>query len=107
MTTWPNDQRMERTGASLRSVPAPQVYYHPQPIELCPDDPTVRRFEKYDDGQWKRDPMNVILFPPHFNNPNGIVSFSPGLRGTSYPGYARKEGRQPQRGCINLWRRST
>jgi hypothetical protein len=33
-------------------------------------------------------------------NPNGIPSFSPGLRGTSYPGKIRGISLLPQRGCI-------
>ena len=32
-------------------------------------------------------------------NPNGIPSQSPGLRGTSYPGSASVKPPQPQRGC--------
>ncbi len=32
-------------------------------------------------------------------NPNGITSFSPGLRGTSYPGPPFPKHHQPQRGC--------
>ena len=32
-------------------------------------------------------------------NPNGITSSSPGLRGTSYPGW-RAMGDQPRRGCV-------
>src|SRR6185436_20784422 len=34
---------------------------------------------------------------PGFGNPKGIVSFSPGLRGTSYPGLGPRR-LQPQRG---------
>ena len=33
-------------------------------------------------------------------NPEGIVSSSPGLRGTSYPGSWNWKGDQPQRGCL-------
>jgi hypothetical protein len=33
-------------------------------------------------------------------NPKGIVSFSPGLRGTSYPGFEHPKGLQPCRGCL-------
>ena len=33
-------------------------------------------------------------------NPNGIPSQSPGLRGTSYPGYKPNQGGQPRRGCV-------
>ncbi len=33
-------------------------------------------------------------------NPKGIVSSSPGSRGTSYPGRLRWDGHQPQRGCV-------
>ena len=32
-------------------------------------------------------------------NPKGILDQSPGLRGTSYPGNAARNGRQPQGGC--------
>src|SRR6266550_3580298 len=32
-------------------------------------------------------------------NPKGILSQSPGLRGTSYPGKTWSDGRQPRRGC--------
>src|SRR5687768_4827655 len=39
------------------------------------------------------------------NNPNGIVSQSPGLRGTSYPGKTRRQTFQPQRGCVPLFAR--
>ena len=34
------------------------------------------------------------------NNPNGIVSSSPGLRGTSYPGLIARNYFQPQRGWV-------
>src|SRR5205809_2224589 len=34
-----------------------------------------------------------------FENPNGIPSQSPGLRGTSYPGSPSDKHPQPQRGC--------
>jgi hypothetical protein len=34
-----------------------------------------------------------------FGNPNGILSQSPGLRGTSYPGSPSTKHPQPQRGC--------
>ena len=33
-------------------------------------------------------------------NPNGIPSQSPGLRGTSYPGKRERIAVQPQRGCV-------
>ena len=33
-------------------------------------------------------------------SPNGAVSSSPGLRGTSYPGERRRKSRQPQRGWV-------
>jgi hypothetical protein len=42
------------------------------------------------------------------NNPKGIASCSPRLRGTSYLGYASSNGNQPQRGCDHNsfgWRR--
>jgi hypothetical protein len=35
-------------------------------------------------------------------NPNGIPSQSPGLRGTSYPGSPSANHFQPQRGCGSL-----
>src|SRR5438445_939320 len=35
-------------------------------------------------------------------NPEGIVSSSPGLRGTSYPGKLGKPGFQPQGGCAHV-----
>ncbi len=33
------------------------------------------------------------------SNPKGIASFSPGLRGTSYPGSKDQENQQPCKGC--------
>ena len=33
-------------------------------------------------------------------NPKGIASLSPGLRGTSYPGFEHPKHRQPCKGCI-------
>jgi hypothetical protein len=33
-------------------------------------------------------------------NPKGIASFSPGLRGTSYPGFEHPKDLQPCRGCL-------
>jgi hypothetical protein len=35
-------------------------------------------------------------------NPEGIVSFSPGLRGTSYPGFQHRKTLQPCKGCITV-----
>jgi hypothetical protein len=35
-------------------------------------------------------------------NPKGIASFSPGLRGTSYPGFQHPKDRQPCKGCITV-----
>src|SRR2546425_132074 len=40
----------------------------------------------------------IDVFAPS-ENPNGIPSQSPGLRGTSYPGSLSVEPSQPQRGC--------
>src|SRR2546425_453756 len=40
----------------------------------------------------------IDVFAPS-ENPNGIPSQSPGLRGTSYPGSLSVEPPQPQRGC--------
>ena len=37
-------------------------------------------------------------------NPNGIPSFSPGLRAASYPGKTARRIPQPQRGCIKITR---
>jgi hypothetical protein len=37
---------------------------------------------------------------PNLANPEGIVSLSPGLRGTSYPGFRYREGHQPCKGWI-------
>ena len=34
-------------------------------------------------------------------NPKGIASSSPGLLGTSYPGWAFQKNNQPQRGCVS------
>ena len=33
-------------------------------------------------------------------NPKGIASFSPGLRGTSYPGFTHRKHHQPCKGWI-------
>ena len=33
-------------------------------------------------------------------NPKGTASFSPGLRGTSYPGFKHRKNRQPCKGCL-------
>jgi hypothetical protein len=35
-------------------------------------------------------------------NPKGIASFSPGLRGTSYPGFEHPIDRQPCKGCSSV-----
>ena len=35
-----------------------------------------------------------------FGNPKGIASFSPGLRGASYPGSKHRKNHQPCRGCL-------
>ena len=35
-------------------------------------------------------------------NPKGIASLSPGLRGTSYPGFAHRKSQQPCKGCITV-----
>src|SRR5438093_11234988 len=40
----------------------------------------------------------IYVFSPS-ENPNGIPSQCPGLRGTSYPGSSAKKPPQPQRGC--------
>ncbi len=37
-------------------------------------------------------------WPAFFSNPNGIVSSSPGLRGTSYPGFGKRE--RPNRNAV-------
>jgi hypothetical protein len=34
-------------------------------------------------------------------NPKGIESFSPGLRGTSYPGFKGRKIPQPYKGCVS------
>ena len=49
-----------------------------------------------------------VLFPVRMSarlsvNPNGIVSFSPGLRGTSYPGRMAKTGVNPNGVVAILW----
>jgi len=46
-------------------------------------------------------PLCIRDSPRHgqSENPNGIPSQSPGLRGTSYPGKGRFASQQPQRGC--------
>ena len=44
-------------------------------------------------------PLGLLKFTdlkPLFRNPEGIVSFSPGLRGTSYPGKTCKKKRNPE-----------
>jgi hypothetical protein len=43
--------------------------------------------------------LNLELQGRHRGTPTAFPSFSPGLRGTSYPGLAEIE-HQPQRGCI-------
>jgi hypothetical protein len=37
---------------------------------------------------------------PRRGNPKGIESFSPGLRGTSYPGFKHRKTHEPCKGCI-------
>jgi hypothetical protein len=49
------------------------------------------------DYEMKRGGSQVLLL---LENPEGILSFSPGLRGTRYPGSAAKPKHQSQRGCI-------
>jgi hypothetical protein len=43
---------------------------------------------------------NRLQGPNIPGNPKGIASFSPGLRGTSYPGFEHPKDRQPCKGCI-------
>jgi len=35
-------------------------------------------------------------------NPEGIASLSPGLRGTSYPGFKHRKNPQPCKGCLTV-----
>src|SRR5207237_962083 len=47
-------------------------------------------------GGWLKAPASRLHLT-RISNPKGIVSSSPGLRGTSYPGSARAKHHQPQR----------
>ena len=45
-------------------------------------------------------PTSAVVLLERYRNPNGILSQSPGLRGTRYPGKSSREYPQPQRGCV-------
>ena len=47
--------------------------------------------------KWRKNETCSTMHPALY--PNGITSQSPGLRGTSYPGYTGRARSQPQRGC--------
>jgi len=42
---------------------------------------------------------NLPLSLDTLGNPEGIGSLSPGLRGTSYPGFEHRKTHQPCKGC--------
>jgi hypothetical protein len=44
--------------------------------------------------------LNLPWSPDTLGNPEGIGSLSPGLRGTSYPGFEHRKTHQPCKGCL-------
>jgi hypothetical protein len=56
------------------------------------------------ESRWDRNPVALIF---HLFYANGVSSFSPGLRGTRYPGTMSPHTFQPQRGCAPNHARST
>jgi len=44
--------------------------------------------------------FNLLRSLDILGNPKGIGSLSPGLRGTSYPGFKHRKSQQPCKGCL-------
>jgi hypothetical protein len=57
---------------------------------------TATHFERVFGRRWNLHLMRLI-------NPNGIGSFSPGLRGTKLPWVGVVEEHLPRRGCVDAW----
>jgi len=55
--------------------------------------------QPHPEGLAQRIP-NLLWSLDILSNPKGIASFSPGLRGTSYPGSKDRKNHQPCKGCL-------